>query len=351
VTRRLALLLALAGCRGNTEIDITLTIGPNVQAALFDKLVIAVSGAESYTTSVSLDPHSFDGGQARLTYVPGVHSGTLNVQLSAHSNGVTVAFGQAMSVKVRDGAAVPVAVELDCGGSILCSAPIGDMSVPDGSVPDLVGADLAHGAPDGAIVYASFDNNFSGWNPLTPNGTAEIDTSFHHTGAGSLHLRLPPFGVDGGGYSQAYVIRSGVAIPDPFWVSAWVSYGANAAAYGSVGLIGMRDPSNNIVGVNEDALVVRAIANGETGFTDWSSGGVFATQPSWTCLVFRAQSGASGSVTLTVDGTDYNNPEPYTLAMPLTQVWLGIDSTPIDGEPLEVWLDEVTVANHPIGCN
>jgi hypothetical protein len=348
--RALVAVALLAGCTA-TEVDVTLHIDAAIDLAKVGAAHLHVSGSESYDHGLDLQR-----GVAvqRFIYRASGSSGTLDFEVALYDGSAhVIGCGDATVALSSEHAAtldLPIAPG-DCASNGSDLAVPGDLGVSDIGAPDLAGADLAHSAPDGAILYASFDDTLSGWNPLTPNGMAEIDSNYHHTGAGSLHLRLPPFGVDGGGYSQAFVIHSGVAIPDPVWVSAWVSYGANAAAYGSVGLIGMRDSSNNILGVSEDALVVRAIANGETGFTDWSSGGVFATQPSWTCLVFRAQSGTSGSVTLTLDGTDYNHPEPYTLAMPLTQLWLGIDSTPIGDQPLEVWLDEVTVANHPIGCN
>jgi hypothetical protein len=354
VSRLAALLLALTGCHGNTEIDITLTLGPNVEAARFDKLIVDVSGAESYTSTVPLDAHSFDGGQARLAYVPGVHAGTLDIQLSAHSNGVTVAYGQDMSVMVRDGAAVPISIELDCGGIVLCSGPAGDMGLLDGGVDlagvDLAGADLTAPAGPTPVFYDDFESgNLNKWTPFTGNGgNAVADQTHVHGGQWAAHLFSQPTDL---GYpnGELTVGLANAGMPLTY-IRVW--YFLTAADFSSATefqvarwYVGSFTNGLQLVADAAHTISDGEIVGGTPGSSplDWNA-------PGWTCVEWAIDTNQKRADLFIGREANWTTPDAtatWTDSLSMTLLNIGVEGN----VPLDLWIDDVYIAASRVGCS
>jgi hypothetical protein len=264
----------------------------------------------------------------------------------------------------------PVIVDLAIDQSAQSVADLGfvDLSlVPDLSQPvDLAGADLAKPpsrcsdttTPPTALYCADFESGYGPFTYSTQNasGNAAFDSTRSYRGQQSLHVWINA-GAAGNVASSEIKIASVDATSGSHKVVRWFSYIPKAPLAGlSAPFFRFQQPVSPWDGlalnvdVNDHLVTYSAPASNIAPST--------LTPPTgrWVCYEFDATFGDAGTghvqvkmddnvlSDLTFNGATYASPT-------LSNLILGIyyDAN-WNGQPWEMWIDEVYVADSPIGC-
>jgi hypothetical protein len=369
----LAIGVLSAGC-GEREIHVTVALS-SLSAALEQQassLDIHVRGAEVLDHSFAAPAGGFSG-DARFVYRGAVTSGTLAFTAELRQALQVIACGSQSVVVPADGIG-ELTVPMAPGGGCLVEPP-DDLGVPDAAADgplDDGGADGGDGGSgDGGEVASSCDtpgwilcDGFegatlaAGWSS-PGEGTVVPDSLQHRRGKQALHITMPAGDADLGFRNVDTGIDHAFAAAGPFYVRFFVYYPLSSRPIASDLVVFGDNPAE--VGLGTDTSDV--LGYGPYGSFDYdfpystASNDLLPTN-TWTCLEWLIDPGSlavdmgNGQTKVWMNDVELTNLETGGIRMPEPgRIHLLLDRYVNVGDPpREVWIDEVAIADHPIGC-
>jgi hypothetical protein len=366
------LLCAALVCSACARAEIDLTVGFDAsidsdRLSRIGELVIQVSGAETFSTTLLITDGVRAMRQARTVYRAGRTDGVLQFAVDARDGaGVVLARGmQSGTLEARKG--VPVQVVLS-----RFDGPPPDMTMPsDLAVPDLAGADLTvsdanvvQTACNQGIPYLLCEDFESGmvsaakWNQNAspPNTVLTVSTAQHHRGQYALRLQI--HAPDMGAFLDNWIEQRSTFPRDTLYVRAFVLLPSTTTVPPlGLGMMQVRQTTGPGKQANVELLAGRAIHQAHDLVPPaMKSSATVMPLDTWTCVEWRVHHAAdAGTAELRVWVNGVELADAALLGAMQDTPWgllrLGpVAQAPPSAPTIEMWFDEIAVHHSPIGC-